>query len=175
MFSRLYLFININIFYVYIWCILQLPALTSKLHRPQMQYFCMNIFPGLLMWRQTSSRQLCPQNSPEESLWPTTADPSLSMSWMSTSANYTTYLRRQERAWWGKHFLINVNATCVCSALVHRLIHFCVFLRMELCLMKILFWLKWGRMKTDDLDLTLRCVFGYWLHFLEDEIEYHKS
>ncbi len=122
-----------------------------------------------------SSRRLCPQNSPEESLWPTTADPSLSMSWMSTSANYTTYLRRQERAWWGKHFLINVNATCVCSALVHRLIHFCVFLRMELCLMKILFWLKWGRMKTDDLDLTLRCVFGYWLHFLEDKIEYHKS
>ncbi len=24
-----------------------------------------------------------------------------------------------------------------------------------------LFWLKWGQMKTDDLDLTLRCVFGY--------------
>lgn len=32
------------------------------------------------------------------------------------------------------------------------------FHRMEPCLMTILFWLKWGRMKTDDLDLTLRCV-----------------
>ncbi len=90
-------------------------------------HFCMNVFPGLLMWRQTSSRRLCPQNSPEETLWPTTADPSLSTSWMSTSANYTTYLRRQERAWWGKHFLTNVNATCVCSSLVHRLTHFCFF------------------------------------------------
>lgn len=129
------LFINISfLLYVYIWCILQLPALTFKLHRPQMQYvvyswihFCINVFPGLLMWWQTSSRRLCPQNSPEERLWPTTADPSLSTSWMSTSANYTMYLRRQERAWWGKPFLINVKATCVCSSLIHRLIHFLHF------------------------------------------------
>lgn len=87
----------------------------------------MNVFSGLLMWRQTSSRRLCPQNSPEETLWPTTADPSLSTSWTSTSASYTTYLRLQERAWWGKHFLTRINATCVCSFLIHRLICLCFF------------------------------------------------
>lgn len=53
----------------------------------------------------------------------------------------------------------HTHATCVCS---YRFVWFILslcFHRTEPCLMTILFWLKWGRMKTDDLDLTLRCGF----------------